>query len=199
MQTTLNTITTTLPGLTGSSVPAPPHMKDTIHHLQSRLDQVSNRSQVHDQMLLHINNLMQESGVGNDVGGALPPAVSQRLTELEERVSQSCSSCQSGVEDLRRQQKQDQDRIRALEKLLSSMDQNLKQSVEVSRRETERSNTCCKTAADLESRLASVEVHLRSTAGAYEVIKGRLDKELSGVGGSGKGRVTEDRLNGRLR
>lgn len=103
------------------------------------------------------------------------------------------------MEDLRRHQKQDQDRIRALEKLLSSMDQNLKQSVEVSRRETERSSTCCETLADLETRLASVEVHLRSSAGAYEVIKGRLDKELSGGGGGGKGRVTEDRLNGRLR
>ncbi|CAL8311963.1 unnamed protein product [Lota lota] len=193
MQTTIDTITTTLSGVTGNSVPADagqPHMRDTIHHIQNRLDQLSNRSQVHDQTLLHINHRMQENGGGNDVDeageGGLPPGVRQHLhslkeeilTQLEGRVSLSCSSCQAGVEDLRRQQKQDQDRIRSLEKLLSSVDQSLRQSVEASRRETERSSACCRNLVDLES---------------------RLDKELSGGGGGGKGRVTEDRLNGRLR
>ncbi|KAJ3607287.1 hypothetical protein NHX12_026798 [Muraenolepis orangiensis] len=193
MQTTISTITATPPAVTGNSVPAQPPMKDTIHHIQGRLDQLSNRSQVHDQALLHINHVMQETGGGNHVdgsrGGALPPGMRDHihslkeeiLTQLERRVSLSCSSCQSGVEDLRRQQQHDRDRIGALEKLLGSLDQSLRQSVEVSRRETERSSACCRTVENLETRLASVEVRLSSTAGAYD------------------GRVTEDKLNGRLR
>lgn len=105
---------------------------------------------------------------------------------------------QAGVEDMRRQQQEDRDRIRALEKLVSSMDQHLRQSLEVSRSETERSQACCNTVTELERRLSDVEVQVTSTANKCDTIKGRLDKELAGTGG-GKGRVTEDRFNGRLR
>lgn len=104
------------------------------------------------------------------------------------------------MEDLRRQQQQDRERIRGLEKLLNSMDQHLRQSLEITRRETERSQQCCGTVTELEKRLAAIEVRLTSTANGYDVINGRLDKEVAGAaGGGGKGRVTEDRLNGRLR
>jgi hypothetical protein len=103
------------------------------------------------------------------------------------------------VEDLRRQQKTDQDRIRSLEKLLGSLAQDLRRSEETSRRETGRSSACCSTLEDLGARLASVELRLGSSSAAHDVLKGRLDKELSGAGGGGKGRVTEERLNGRLR
>lgn len=102
------------------------------------------------------------------------------------------------MEDLRRQQQEDRERIQALEKLISSMDQHLRQSLDVSRSETERSQACCNTVTELEKRLSNVEVRVTSTANKCDTIKGRLDKELAGTGG-GKGRVTEDRLNGRLR
>ncbi|CAL8394562.1 unnamed protein product [Gadus morhua 'NCC'] len=211
MQTTLTSVTSTLSGLTGVGVPADagrPPMKDTIHHIQNRLDQLSNRSQVHDQTLLRINHRMQEGG-GNTVDGSPegtpPPGVKlhtlkeEILTQLEGRVALSCSSCQAGVEDLRRQQKTDQDRIRSLEKLLGSLAQDLRRSEETSRRETGRSSACCSTLEDLGARLASVELRLGSSSAAHDVLKGRLDKELSGAGGGGKGRVTEERLSGRLR
>ncbi len=102
------------------------------------------------------------------------------------------------MEDLRRQQQEDRERIQALEKLISSMDQHLRQSLDISRSETERSQACCNTVTELERRLSDVEVRVTSTANKCDTIKGRLDKELAGTGG-GKGRVTEDRLNGRLR
>lgn len=102
------------------------------------------------------------------------------------------------MEDLRRQQQQDRERIQALEKLLSSLEQHLRQSLDVSRTEVERSQVCCSTVTELEKRLSDVQVHVTSTANTCETIKGRLDKELAGTGG-GKGRVTEDRLNGRLK
>lgn len=104
-------------------------------------------------------------------------------------------SLQAGVEDMRRQQDEDRERIRALEKQISSMHQHF----EVFRSETViSSQSCCNTVTELENRLSDVEVQVTSTADKCDTIKGRLDKELAGTGG-GKGRVTEDRFNSRLR
>lgn len=100
------------------------------------------------------------------------------------------------MEDLRRQQQEDRERIRALEKLLSSMDQHLRQSLEILRSENESSQACCKTISELKKKLSDVEVQVTSTADKCDTIKGQLDKEL---GDRGKGKVTEDRLNARLR
>ncbi|XP_063351765.1 EMILIN-1-A [Pelmatolapia mariae] len=209
MQTTINGINQRLHGLTGAIVPADsaqPHMKETINSIQTKLDHLYNRTQAHDQTLLTINNHLVNGG-GNELDGAgrggaggdqLNILKEEILTELERRVSLSCSSCQVGVEDLRRQQQEDRDRIAALEKRISSIDQHLRQSLEISRSETERSQACCNTITELGRRLSDVEVRLTSTANKCDAIKGRLDKELAGTGG-GKGRVTEDRLNGRLR
>uniref|UniRef100_A0A667ZNG3 Elastin microfibril interfacer 1a n=1 Tax=Myripristis murdjan TaxID=586833 RepID=A0A667ZNG3_9TELE len=219
MQSTMHGMNQRLPGLNGASIPsdaAQPHMKETINNIQTRLDQLYNRTQVHDQTLLHINNhLVNGNGGGNELDGVvrggglggnqLNTLKEEILTELERRVSLSCSSCQVslGVEDLRRQQQQDRERIRALEKVISSMDQHVRQSLEITRRETERAQDCCNTVTELEKRLAALEVRVTSTANGYDIIKGRLDKELAGTGGGGvgggKGRVTEDRLNNRLR
>lgn len=106
---------------------------------------------------------------------------------------------QAGVEDLRRQQQEDRDRIRGLEKLINSMEQQFRQSLEISRSETERSQACCNTVTELEKRLSDVEIRVTTTANKCETIKGRLDKELAGTGGGGKGRVTEERFNSRFR
>lgn len=100
------------------------------------------------------------------------------------------------MEDLRRQQQEDRERIRALEKLISSMDQHLRQSLDIMRSETESSQACCKTVGDLKKKLVDVEVRVTSTADKCDAIEGRLEKEL---GDRGKGKVTEDRLNIRLR
>uniref|UniRef100_A0A3P8T717 Elastin microfibril interfacer 1a n=1 Tax=Amphiprion percula TaxID=161767 RepID=A0A3P8T717_AMPPE len=194
MQTTIHGINQR-PGLNGAIVPADsaqPHMKETINSIQTKLDHLYNRTQVHDQTLLNINNHLVNGG-GNELDGT-----EEILTELERRVSLSCSSCQAGVEDLRRQQQEDRDRIRALEKLISSMDQHLRQSLDISRRETERFQACCNTVTELEKRLTDVDVRVTTTANKCDTIKGRLDKELAGTGG-GKGRVMEDRFNSRLR
>ncbi|KAM3602487.1 uncharacterized protein V6R79_005068 [Siganus canaliculatus] len=210
MQTTIHGMNQRLPGLNGANVPADsaqPHMKETINNIQTRLDQLYNRTQVHDQTLLNINNHLVNGG-GNELDGSskgggtggnqLNSLKEEILTELERRVSLSCSACQAGVEDLRRQQHEDRERIQALEKLISSMDQHLRQSLDVSRSETERSQACCNTVTGLEKRLTEVEVSVTNTADKCDTIKGRLDKELAGTGG-GKGRITEDKLNGRLR
>ncbi|XP_038582579.1 EMILIN-1a [Micropterus salmoides] len=203
MQTTIHDINLRLPGLNGAIVPADsaqPHMKETINTIQTKLDHLYNRTQI----LLNNNNNHPKNGGSNEVdeGGAgekqLNTLKEKILTELEESVSLSCSACQAGVEDLRRQQQEDRERIQALEKLISSMDQHLRQSLDISHSETVRSQACCNTVTELGERLSDLEVRIISTANKCDTIKGQLDKELAGTGGA-KGRVTEDRLNGRLR
>ncbi|KAM9355195.1 EMILIN-1-A [Pholidichthys leucotaenia] len=207
MQTSINAINQRLPGLNGIIVPADsaqPHMKETINNIQTKLDHLYNRTQVHDQTLLNINNHLVNGG-GNELDGGITGGGNQLntlkeeiLTELERRVSLSCSACQAGVEDLRRQQQEDRERIRALEKMVSTMDQHLRQSIEISRRESERSQTCCNTVTELEKKLSNLEVRVTSTVDKCDIIKGRLDKELAGTGG-GKGTVTPERFSGKLR
>ncbi|XP_041831732.1 EMILIN-1a [Melanotaenia boesemani] len=207
MQSTIHGINQRLPGLSPSDS-AQPHMKDTINSIQTKLDHLYNRTQVHDQTLLTINNHLVNGG-GNELdgtpgrgGGAggnqLNTLKEEILTELERRVTLSCSACQAGVEDLRQQQKEDSERISALEKRISSMDQYLRQNLEISRRETELSQSCCNTVTDLEKRMSNVELRVTSTENKCDTIRGQLDNELAGSGG-GKGRVTEDRFNSRLR
>ncbi|CAL9692163.1 unnamed protein product [Knipowitschia caucasica] len=215
MQATINGINQKLPGLTGSITPsdsAQPHMKETINSIQHKLDHLYNRTEVHDRTLSNINNHLGnggnelEGGGGGHGGGGgvtgteLNSMKEQILTELERRVTLSCSACQAGVEDLRRQQQEDRERIRALEKLVSSLDQHVRTSLDITRTESERSKTCCDSITELERRITDTDARVTSTSNKCDVIKGRLDKELAGSGGSsGKGRVTEDRLNGRLR
>ncbi|XP_036003583.1 EMILIN-1-like isoform X2 [Fundulus heteroclitus] len=208
MKTTIDGINQKLPGLNGATVAADsaqPFMKETINSIQTKLDHLYNRTQVHDETLVTINNHLVNGG-GNELdgkaetggGNQLNTLKEEILTELERRVSLSCSSCQAGVEDLRRQQAEDRERISALEKRISSMDQHIRQNLEIFRRENEHSQDCCSTITDLENRLSNVDVRLTSTSDKCDSIKGRLDKELAGTGG-GKGRVTEDRFNSRLR
>uniref|UniRef100_A0A3B5LP22 Elastin microfibril interfacer 1a n=1 Tax=Xiphophorus couchianus TaxID=32473 RepID=A0A3B5LP22_9TELE len=199
MKTTIDGINQK-PSLNGATVPADsaqPFMKETINTIQTKLDHLYNRTQVHDETLLNINNHLVNGG-GNELDGNLNTLKEEILTELERRVSLSCSSCQVGVEDLRRQQAEDSERIRALEKLINSMDQNLRRDLEIYRRENKQSQTCCNTITELEKRLSSIDARLTSTSDKCDIIKGRLDKELAGTGGA-KGRVTEDRFNSRLR
>ncbi|KAL0967174.1 hypothetical protein UPYG_G00248720 [Umbra pygmaea] len=198
------------PGLTGGRNPADAAqpMKETIHSIQTKLDQLDNRTQVHDQNLLSINNHLGNGNGGshgNELDGAMIGKMDAMkediLRELEKRVSLSCSSCQSGVEDMRRQQERDRERISALEKLLGSMDQHYRHNMEVTRREMERSQGCCNTITELDRRLSIVETKVNTATQGYDVIKGRLDKELGGgvEGEKGGGaRVTEEKLNARL-
>uniref|UniRef100_A0A8C6X024 Elastin microfibril interfacer 1a n=1 Tax=Neogobius melanostomus TaxID=47308 RepID=A0A8C6X024_9GOBI len=198
------------PDLTGAIIPsdsAQPHMKETINNIQNKLDHLYNRTEVHDKTLLNINNHLvnggnelEGGGRGGGVSGTQINSLKEHiLTELERRVTLSCAACQAGVEDLRRQQQEDRDRIWALEKLVSSLDQHVHTSLDITRTESERSQTCCNTLTKLERRITDMEARVTSTSNKCDVIKGRLDKELPGSDGGGKVGVSENRLNSRLR
>uniref|UniRef100_A0A8C9YGL0 Elastin microfibril interfacer 1b n=1 Tax=Sander lucioperca TaxID=283035 RepID=A0A8C9YGL0_SANLU len=188
---------------------AQPEIKETIHSIQTKLDQLDNRTQAHDKTLVSINNHLV-NGKGNDLdgglsggglsGGRLNSLKEEILRELESRVSLSCSSCQAGVEDLRRQQQQDKERIQALEKQLNAMDVRYRQSLDGLRREVVRSQGCCDTVNDLRKRVTDAERKISSASENFDVLQNRLDKELRGTGGGGKDVVvTEDRLDNRLK
>lgn len=183
------------PGINSGKAPADaaqPEMKETIHNIQTKLDQLDNRTQAHDKTLVSINNhLVNGKGGGNEldvsgVGGNKFNILKEEiLRELERRVTLSCSACQSGVEDLKRQQQQDRERISALEKQISAIDQRHRQTLDGLRRDLSRSQGCCDTVTDIRARLNDMDRRISSTSEAYDKLQDRLNRQPGGTGGGG--------------
>ncbi|XP_017311195.1 EMILIN-1a [Ictalurus punctatus] len=182
---------------------ARPEMRETINSIQTKLDLLDNMTQVHDRTLISINNhLVGGNSAGNDVdrGGQYSTLKDEILQELELRITLSCSSCQSGVESIQRQLQEDRERIRALEKHISVMEQHNRQTVEVLQRELARSQSCCDSSVELERRVGVLEKKVSSTAESYDILHGRIEKELKETtGNTGQGKVSDEKLNSRLR
>lgn len=183
------------PGFNSGKTPADaaqPEMKETIHNIQTKLDQLDNRTQAHDKTLVSINNhLVNGKGGSNDLdiggtgGNNFNTLKEEILRELERRVTLSCSACQSGVEDLRRQQQQDRERILALEKQINAMDQRHRQTLDSLRRDFSRSQGCCDTVTDIRGRLNEMDRKISSTSEAYDKLNNRLNREQGGPGDGG--------------
>ncbi|KPP70123.1 EMILIN-1-like [Scleropages formosus] len=174
------------PGLNGKTPAdaAQPEMRETINSIKTKLDQLDNMTRAHDKTLVSINNhLVNGKGSSNDfddagsVGNRLGTLKDEILRELEQRVSLSCSACQSGVEDLRRQQLEDRERIRSLEKLIHTKDQQHRQILDSIRKDLTRSQGCCDLVSDLKGRLVDVDKKLNSLYEVYD----RLDREKTGA------------------
>ncbi|MCI4389253.1 hypothetical protein PGIGA_G00095740 [Pangasianodon gigas] len=182
---------------------AHPEMRETINSIQTKLDLLDNMTQVHDRTLISINNhLVSSNSAGNELdrGGQYSTLKDEILRELELRITLSCSACQSGVETIRQQQQEDRERIRALEKHISVMEQHHRQTVEVLQRELAHSQSCCDSTVNLERRVGALEKKVNSTAESYDILHGRIEKELKRTNGSiGRGKVSEEKLNSRLR
>lgn len=176
---------------------AQPGMKETIDSIQTKLDMLDNMTRVHDKTLISINNHLVE-GIGNELDGRSGTLKEEILRELERRVALSCSSCQTGVEGVQTQQKEDRERIRALEKHVSVMDQHHRQTVEMLERELSRSQSCCDSLTDLDRRLGATERKISSIDESFNVLRGHVDKELRGGNGS-RGKAFDEKLNSRLR
>ncbi|KAM4593632.1 EMILIN-1-A-like isoform 2-T2 [Odontesthes bonariensis] len=184
---------------------AQPEIKETIHSIQTKLDQLDNRTQAHDKTLVSINNHLV-NGKGNELdgsasgggisGGRLNSLKEEILRELERRVSLSCSSCQAGVEALRRQQQEDRERIRALEKQLNALDAGYQQDLNQLRQTVLRSQGCCHIVDDLQNRISDAERKISSASENFDVLLHRLNADFSGAGGSSRSNQSGSRGEG---
>ncbi|MEQ2182705.1 hypothetical protein GOODEAATRI_025010, partial [Goodea atripinnis] len=119
----------------------------------------------------------------------------------------------AGVEDLRRQQREDQERIRALEKQLNAADVRYQQDIERLQQEVQRSQRCCDSIGDLQSRIGDAENKISSASENVNVLLKRLEPSrtggtnnsgeskgggLAGGEGSKEGGVTGDGLRNLL-
>ncbi|KAK1793100.1 hypothetical protein P4O66_011504 [Electrophorus voltai] len=179
---------------------AQPEMKKTIHSIQTKLDQLDNRTQAHDKTLVSINNhLVNGRGGGTDLTGGgsghddrFNTMKEEILRELEHRVALSCSACQAGVDDLRRQQQLDREKMQALEKQINAIEQWHPQALDG----LSRAQGCCDVVIDFRARLSDMDEKIGSMSETCNSLQNRLDKELreddgsgsvGGVGGGGGG------------
>ncbi|XP_053106729.1 EMILIN-1 [Hemicordylus capensis] len=139
---------------------AHPEMKETLSEIQRHLQRLDNRISSH------------ENGQGGPRGGG-PDVRGEVLQEVERRLQQSCSSCLAGVEGLRRQQAEDHERMRALEKLLASVEQRNREAVDSIRQHVSGlagrlPKDCC---PQLEGRLSGLERRLEVVSGSVAVLE----------------------------
>uniref|UniRef100_A0A8C3S973 Elastin microfibril interfacer 1 n=1 Tax=Chelydra serpentina TaxID=8475 RepID=A0A8C3S973_CHESE len=168
-------------------------MKETLNEIQRHLQRLDNRISSHD---AELTNLSNGQGPGAPPGGAL------LLQEVEQRVQESCAACLAGSEGLRRQQAEDRERMRGLEKLISSVDQRNREAVESIQRHVSGlagrlPKDCCSPLDELRGRVADLERGLDRVSGSFTMLNARLDQELAGLepAGAGQGgRVLAARL-----
>lgn len=105
---------------------------------------------------------------------------------------------------------------------MNAMDAQYRQSLDGLRREVVRSQGCCDIISDLQDRVTDAERKISTASENFDILQNRLDRELSGQGGTsssentgskgqglpvggetgGRGRdamITEERLNNRLK
>ncbi|XP_075353680.1 EMILIN-1 isoform X2 [Mycteria americana] len=129
---------------------APAGLREALSHVQRRLERLESR-------------LRGPEG-GREVPGAAPA-----LRELEQRLQETCAACAAGTEGLRRQAAEDRERMRALEKLVGSVDQRNREAVETVQRHVSSLSGRLAPAAppdDLHRRLAELERRLEGLPAA---------------------------------
>ncbi|XP_054845253.1 EMILIN-1 [Eublepharis macularius] len=137
-------VESSLNGKQPADAAAHPEMKETLNEIQRHLQRLDNRISNH------------ENGQGTGESGM--DVRSEVLREVERRLQESCTSCLTGVEGLRRQQEEDRERMRALEKLVTSMDQRNRETMStiqqhVSNLARQMPKDCCHQLEDKVNRL----------------------------------------------
>ncbi|XP_077008494.1 EMILIN-1 [Tamandua tetradactyla] len=160
---------------------ARPGVHETLNEIQHQLQLLDNRVSTHDQELGHLNNHHNSGGSRVlDPAPAPPGHSTEPLRELEQRLQESCSVCLAGLDGFRRQQQEDRERLRALEKLLAAVEERQRQfsGLAMARRPPQE---CCP--PELGRRLAELERRLDVVVGSVTVLSGRRGAELGGAAG----------------
>ncbi|XP_041265917.1 EMILIN-1 isoform X2 [Onychostruthus taczanowskii] len=151
---------------------APAEVREALSHLQRRLEELETR--------------LHRAEGGRDGPGAPGGPGTAALHELEQRLQELCAACTTGTEGLRRQAAEDRERMRALEKLVGSVDKRNRDAVESVQRHI----------SSLSSRLAPVPAAPPSP----DVLRrlAELERRLEGLpvpaAGPGQGPVLARRL-----
>ncbi|XP_038607151.1 EMILIN-1 [Tachyglossus aculeatus] len=148
---------------------APPAVRETLSEIQRRLQLLDNRVSTHDEELGHLNH----------GGGALgpPPPGEGWLRDLERRLRESCAVCLDGLGGFQRQQQEERERGRELDKRLSLVEQRQREAGPAGDRPAPRQ--CCP--PDLDRRLGELQRRLDSVTR----MSGWRDGELGGAAGHG--------------
>ncbi|KAM7325145.1 EMILIN-1 [Alexandromys fortis] len=164
---------------------ARPGVHETLNEIQHQLQLLDNRVSTHDQELGHLNN-HHNGGTGEGGRSPAPVPVPSGLSEevlrqLDRQLQESCSVCLAGLDGFRQQQQEDRERLRTLEKLLSSMEERQQQHLgpAMARRPPQE------WASELGRRLSELERRLDVVAGSVTVLSGRRGSELGGAAGQG--------------
>ncbi|XP_050995855.1 EMILIN-1 isoform X1 [Acomys russatus] len=164
---------------------ARPGVRETLSEIQQQLQLLDNRVSTHDQELGHLNNHHNGGpGGGSRAPVPVPSGPSEELLrQLERQLQESCSVCLAGLDGFRQQQQEDRERLRTLEKLLSSMEERQQQLAgpAMARRPPQE---CCP--PELGRRLSELERRLDVVAGSVTVLSGRRGSELGGAAGQGR-------------
>lgn len=179
------TVETTLNGKQPADAAAHPEMKETLNELQRRLEQLDNRIADHDEELENLNNGKTQPITDPNINQKLLDLRGDIMREVERRMQQSCSSCLSEVEGFRKQQEEDRERMRTLEKMMTTIEQRNRESVQnIHRHVTELTTRipkdCCSEVENLKSKLGEVEKTVDSVFSSFHILNGRLDSELNG-------------------
>lgn len=165
---------------------ARPGVHETLNEIQHQLQLLDNRVSTHDQELGHLNN-HHNGGTGEGDRSPAPVPVPSGLSEevlrqLDRQLQESCSVCLAGLDGFRQQQQEDRERLRTLEKLLSSMEERQQQHLgpAMARRPPQK---CCP--PELGQQLSELERRLDVVAGSVTVLSGRRGSELGGAAGQG--------------
>ncbi|XP_042334788.1 EMILIN-1 [Sceloporus undulatus] len=155
-------VETSLNGKQPADAAAHPEMKETLNEIQRHLQRLDNRISDH------------ENGQGAAGGGSSSSDVrGEVLREVERRLQDSCASCLAGVEGLQRQQVEDRDRTRALEKLFTAVDQRNRDAMDAIRQHVGRlanqlpKENCC---TQLDSRMGGLEHRLDALSDSLDTL-----------------------------
>lgn len=165
---------------------ARPGVHETLSEIQQQLQLLDNRVSTHDQELGHLNNHHNGGpGGGGRASGPVPVPSGpseELLRQLERQLQESCSVCLTGLDGFRQQQQEDRERLRTLEKLMSSMEERQQQLVgpAMARRPPQE---CCP--PELGRRVSELERRLDVVTGSLTVLSGRRGSELGGAAGQG--------------
>ncbi|XP_043920119.1 EMILIN-1 [Protopterus annectens] len=173
-----------LNGKQPADAPSQHDMNETINVLKRQLEQLDNRIQEHDQNLSQMKEKNGENELSKETDRKMNEKFSDLkeiiLNEVDKRIQQSCSSCLSAVDHVRRIQHEDIEKTQVLEKLIQSTDQRNRHALTeiqktLSRLDERSQQNCCAEVSDIKDQMSDLQNKIGSVSDATDILNARLD------------------------